>query len=294
MTTRRTRSRTAFERSLAELLSDDELSCVVEHCNTSSLLALHECNRRFARLAGAQLRHTALTFVAPRKSRLKPFMGQFQLKDAPTNGRPAYYHTTDPTCHMHYTAFGTWWVGVEDDDADSHFSFDDDDDFRSLESMPCNMLPTQVIAWHNPYDTVIPRIRCLDALMVASELQAALPHVAIVGTPPNGWGRTRLGLYRRREGLLMNGRPVYEKEHANQHDAMLWHTGKHEWIVGNPCDLGTTKGALRVNDSSLLPENIKAEWKVCVPHNIRSKCGNWRKAPKVQVQACSRGVYAMP
>ena len=288
MSTRRTRSRTAFERSLVELLSDDELSCVVEHCKTSSLLALHECNRRFVRLAGAQLRRTALTFVMPGKSRLWPFMGQFQLKDELFNGRPAYYHTTDPTCHMYYTAFGTWWVGVEDDDdTDSDFSFDDDDDYRSVESMPGSILPTQVIAWRNPYeyDTVISGMQCLDALMVASELQAAVSHVAIVGSPPNGWCMNKLGYYTRREGLLVNGRPVFSKGHADSVlSAMLWHTGKHEWIVGKRCDLGTEKGFLRVNDSSLLPVKVQAEWKVVVPRKLWSKCGTWRKAPKVQVQ----------
>tara|TARA_B110001452_G_scaffold242639_1_gene225557 strand:- start:1330 stop:2211 length:882 start_codon:yes stop_codon:yes gene_type:complete len=282
MTTRRTRSRTAHEHehSLPELLSDDELSCVVEHCVTSSVQALHACNQRFARLAGVQLRRTALTLVLPGDLGWGMF-GQYQLCDELVNGRPSYSHTTHPTWRMEYTSRGTWILGYEVDDDDDD---EDDDGAWALESLPGSMLPTQVAVWQAP-DGVVIGMKCLDGLMVAQQLQAASTRIALVGTTPNGWRTNWLGFYDLHQRHFVNGRPAYHLRW--DWGTMLWHDGEGRWVIGSRKLLGTSRGFLIVRDSSLLPHEIQSVWTLLVPSKSpsRAKCGKWRCAPKLKIRS---------
>ena len=90
----------------------------------------------------------------------------------------------------------------------------------------------------------------------AKALQDAAATVRLTGDTPEGIRHEWLGIYERRPGTLVSGRPSYVKRYDDA--KLLWYyapTGT--WLMGGAASLGKAKGVLMAHDGAVVPERIR-------------------------------------
>lgn len=130
---------------------------------------------------------------------------------------------------------------------------------------------------------------------VAATRPAVVPSetVYLLGPTPSFTHAVFLGAYKRQQGTLVNGRPLYVQERppsANWEDRVLWHTRNGEWTASwrsnvEP-DASVTRGFLTIAGKFEAPDGLADGWFVAT-HD-----GAWAKAPYVRCLSGKAGSSA--
>ena len=218
----------------------------------------------------------ALVGMPPHGSMMYDGLGLFtKCADRQINGAPSYSLVGSDNAVLLWRAGAAadvaWFVGSRGQAGKAHGNF------RARDApMPDGAAVSwEIVTLDGTSWVEAPDIRCISGDAVQTELDAATPLIALVGSTPQNLQRDCLGLFELIKGQLVNGYPLYALVGSEGRD-LLWHVGS-SWIVGNRPDLGKNVGGMIAYDGALRPESVRAPWAVM---GLREE---WVEAPEVEV-----------